>query len=83
MTDHAGNLGYFHHHSARRMVTTYSNETNHVKEKIELMIRFISKLIDNRKNMVDIAKNPIGHYFFDRAKRLRIKIYKQIQLSIR
>jgi len=44
-------------------VTTYSNETNHVKEKIEYLLWFLSKLVDNRKNMVDIAKNSMGHVF--------------------
>jgi hypothetical protein len=39
------------------MATPYSNETNHVKEKIDEMMLSLSKLVDNWKNMVDIARN--------------------------
>jgi hypothetical protein len=35
-------------------------------------------LVDNGKNMVDIAKNSIGQYSFDRVRSLGIKIYKRI-----
>jgi len=38
-------------------LTPYSNETNHVKKKIGEMTLSLSKLVDNGKNMVDIAKN--------------------------
>jgi len=31
--------------------------------------------------MVDIAKNSIGRYSFDRARYLGIKIYKRIQFG--
>jgi len=67
-------------HCVAEFVTTYSNETNHVKEKIEYLLWFLSKLVDNRKNMVDIAKNSMGHVFFNRVRRLSIQVYKQIQL---
>jgi len=30
--------------------------------------------------MVDIAKNSMGHVFFNRVRRLSIQVYKQIQL---
>jgi hypothetical protein len=39
------------------MATPYSNETNPVKEKIDQLKPSLSKLVDNRKNMVDIAIN--------------------------
>jgi hypothetical protein len=39
------------------MATPYSNETNTVKEKIDQLKPSLSKLVDNRKNMVDIAIN--------------------------
>ncbi len=32
--------------------------------------------------MVDIAKNSIGQYFFDRVRSLGIKIYKRILFAI-
>jgi len=68
-------------HCPSEFVTTYSNEINHVKKKIVQMIRFLSKLVDNEKNMVDIAKISMN-FHFSRIHEIFLNKYLRVNSAV-